>query len=170
MCECSNDTIERECGRNAAGIKPYFAVACDDEVDSIGAATDHAVSTVTMRAADTDPVVAAGKFHKWSGKRIDGDFKSEQNTETGMWNTTSKLFIPKLTAAKSAILNNLGEDNSHVVVTDMNGAKRYVGEKDNPANVKVTEQTTPRNGYVIDITWESDHSPYFYTGADVTTL
>ena len=161
-CDCNIDDIARECGKNAGGVKPLLYITCEDEVASIGAASDHAVSTITMRAAD-DPITK-GYFRQWKCSRKDSDFKSTQDEEGGQWNTEFKYFIPKQAATKAVVLNNLGEDNNIGVVTDMNGAKRIVGELGNPVNITVEEVTTPKNGYAVTGKWTSGYSPYFFTG------
>lgn len=161
-CECNIGTIERECGQNAAGVKPTLYVTCEEQVATIGAATDHAVSTITMKAAAApDP---AGKFFKWYGSRRLGEYKSTQNEESGAWETEAKYFLPKMTSAKSAILNALGVDNSIAIITDMNGSQRIVGELDNPCNVFTEGSANGTNGYTVTIKWTSAHEPYFFTG------
>ncbi len=166
-CECNVAVIERECGRNAASIKPTWKVSCEDEITSIGAATDHSVSTITMRAAAAGPPeVTAGKFYAFAGSRKDADLKTTQDPETGVFTTEAKLFIPKQASAKAVILNNLGEDNNIIIVQDMNGAKRIIGEMGNPANITVEETTNPKNGYTLTLTWQSGYSPYFFTGTE----
>jgi hypothetical protein len=165
-CPCTIEAIDRECGRNTASMKPVLYASCPDQIASIGTATNHAVATITMRSAVVGPpAVAAGKFFEWGCSRRDIEFQSEQDEETGVWNTTASYFIPKQTAAKAAILNNLGEENNIFIAVDMNGAKRIVGAKDLPATIRVTETTTPRNGYNVRLSWQSGESPYFYTGS-----
>lgn len=170
-CACNIADIDRECGKNAGGVKPILHITCEDEVSSIAAATDHAVDTITMRAYDAGPPeVTKGYFRRWYPSRKDADFKSTQNEESGMWETEFKYFIPKQTSTKANVLNNLGEDNNIAVVTDMNGALRIVGELENPCDVKVEEVTTPKNGYIVTGKWTSGYSPYFFTGSpDVAT-
>lgn len=166
-CECNIDDIARECGKNAGGVKPLLHLTCEDEVATVGAATDHVVSTITMRAADAP--ITKGYFRRWYPSRRDADFKSTQNEEGGQWETEFKYFIPKQASAKAVVLNNLGEDNSFAIVTDMNGAKRIVGELGNPCNITVEEVTTPKNGYIVTGKWTSGYSPYFFSGTpDVT--
>lgn len=165
-CECNVAKIERECGRNAAGIKSTIYVTCEDEIASIGAATDHVVSTITMRSASSGPpAVTAGKFYAFGGSRKDGDLKCDQDAESGSFVTEAKFFIPKQTAEKAAILNNLGEDNNIVIMSDMNGNKRLIGDKETPANIIVQETTIPKNGYTLTIQWTSQFSPFYYTGS-----
>lgn len=167
VCDCNIDDIARQCGKNAGGVKPSLHITCVDEVASIGASTDHAVSTITMRAADAP--ITKGYFRVWNTSRKDSDFKSTQNPDTGVWETEFKYFLPKQTAAKAAILNEVGEDNDIALPVDMNGLRRIVGEIDNPCDIKVEEVTSPKNGYFVTGRWQSSHSPYVFTGTpDVT--
>lgn len=164
-CQCSIDTIDRECGANASGVKPVLAISCEDEVDSIAASVDHSVATINMRAAAVGPpAVTKGYFRLWYPSSRGGDFSATQDAESGTWKTECKFFIPKQTSAKAVVLNGLGEDNNICVVTDKNGKRRIVGELENPANVVTKEVVLPKNGYEVTITWESAHSPYFFTG------
>lgn len=164
-CACNIDDIARECGKNAGGVKPTLYITCEDELTAIGSATDHAVSTITVRAYDAGPPeVTKGYFRTWNASRRDADFKSVQNEESGQWETEFTYFIPKQSSAKAAVLNNLGEDNNIAIVTDQNGAKRLVGELGNPCNVIVEESTVPKNGYKVTGKWTSGYSPYFFTG------
>ncbi len=166
-CDCNIDDIARECTANAAGVKPLLHITCEDEVATIGAATDHSVATMTMRAAASP--ITKGYFRRWYPKRVGSDFKSTQDPESGTWKTEFTYFLPKQTSGKAAILNNLGEDNNVAVVTDMNGKLRIVGELGNPANITTEEVVLPKNGYTVKGTWESGYSPYFFTGTvDVT--
>jgi hypothetical protein len=167
ICDCNIASIERECNKPVAGLKPLWYLTCEDEVNTIGAATDHSVATITMRAAASP--ITKGYFRKWNPSRKDSDFKSTQDPETGQWKTEFTCYIPKQTSAKAVILNRLGEDNNIVVLTDMNGKLRIVGELGNPANITVEETVNPKNGYTVKGTWESGLSPYFFTGTpDVT--
>lgn len=169
-CACNIDTIDRECGKNAGGVKPILYVTCEDEVTAIASATDHAVATITMRVYDAGPPeVTKGYFRTWRPSRKNSDFKSTQNPDSGMWETEVKYFIPKQTSAKAAILNNLGEDNNIAVVVDMNAKQRIVGELENPCDIKVEEVTTPSNGYNVTIKWTSGYSPYFFSGTPDTS-
>lgn len=169
-CECSVADIARECAANAAGMKPLVYVTCEDEVSTIAAATDQSVATITMRSASSGPpAVTKGYFRRWYPNSKGFEFKSDQDAESGTWKTEAKFFIPKTTSAKSTVLTGLGEDNNILVVTDKNGAKRILGELENPANVVTSEVAQPKNGYNVTVTWESAVSPFFFTGTpDVT--
>lgn len=167
-CNCNLAAIERAC-KSRAGMKPHTYITCFDEVSSIGAATDMEVATISMRAAATGPpAVDAGKFYKISHARKDGDYVSEMNEETGMWETKGKFFVSKLQAKTSAALDGLGPEMGIVLPTDNNGQRRIVGDLDLPASFKITEQTTGKNGYMVEYMWESDHAPYFFTGTITT--
>ena len=157
-CTCNIAAIERNCEANAPSMKPTLYASCPDQITSIGAATAHVVADITM---ETTP---AGLFFSWGTSRKDIEFETEQD-ENGQWNTTAKYFIAKQSAVKAAILNNLGEDNSILIAEDQNGNKRIIGALDNPADIKVKETSSPKNGYEVSINWTSGYSPYFYTGS-----
>jgi hypothetical protein len=131
---------------------------------AIPAAVEHRITDpISMRPADpsTTPATPAGLFYAWNFSKEDQEFTSEQD-ENGLWKTQVKIFIPKMEASKSFILNNSTGDDKVIVVKDRNGKQRLIGSTTEGCSVKVKEQATPRNGYVVEIMWESGHSPYFY--------
>jgi hypothetical protein len=147
-CNSNVDTIEEYCGGpNAPQLKRALFITTLAKVSSIPAAAEHLVS------GDIE-MVATMLFYKWNFSKEESSFESVQD-ENGMWNTTVKIFIEKMEAAESNVLNGMNGDN-------------YLGELDNGCTVRVKEQTNPKNGYEVTITWQSAHSPYFYTG-DITT-
>lgn len=163
-CNCNLATVEREC-KSIAGMTPELHATCFDHIASIGAATDHVVSAITMR---TTP--SAGLFFKISTSRKDADFKSEFDPATGTWKTSGKFFVSKMNAARSKIFNSVGAELMVLVVKDNNGERRIIGGVDSvdiPCDVKVTEQVSP-NGYMAEYEWESIHSPYYFTGSLAT--
>jgi len=157
MCTCNLANIERECGRNAPGIKTQLQLACVDDVESIGAATNHVVSTITMAATKT--------FFTLNITRKDNDLKSTPN-ENGGYTTEAKGFISKKAAAKAKILTNLPSDENFIaLVTDQNGYTEILGATDHPIVVKAEAVTTPKNGYNITVTWvEHANLPYSFSG------
>lgn len=165
-CCVSLATIPKFCGGvNAPGLDRKLAIACGDDVATIPAAVDHVISTaITMRAADSaaSPPTTAGVFFGWNFAKEDQEFTSEKD-DNGLWKTVVKIFVPKLAAMTSNILNNVNGDDKISIVKDRNGAQRLIGSLTEGCSVKVKEQTNPKNGYVVEILWESSHSPYFYT-------
>lgn len=160
-CNSNVDTIEEYCGGpNAPQLKRALFITTLAKVATIPAAAEHLVS------GDIE-MVATMLFYKWNFSKEESSFESVQD-ENGMWNTTVKIFIEKMEAAKSNVLNGMNGDNYLAVPADNNGSQRLVGELDNGCTVRVKEQTNPKNGYEVTITWQSAHSPYFYTG-DITT-
>jgi hypothetical protein len=160
-------TIEKFCGGvNAPGLERQLGIACGDSITAIPAAVDHLVTgPLTYRTADPNasPAIPAGKFFAWNFAKEDQEFVSEQD-ENGLWKTSVKIFIAQMTAEKSNVLNNSQGDDKISVVTDRNGRQRLVGSLKEGCSIKVKEQATPKNGYVVEIMWESAHSPYFYSG------
>lgn len=146
---------------NAPGLKRKLYITCDGEVATIPApaADTHKITgNVTMETA-----TPANVFLEWHFGKEDQEFKSVEG-ENGEWATTFKIFVPKLKDTTSYTLNNHGGDNNIVIVEDMNGKRRLIGEKLNGCTLKVTEQTNPRNGYIVEGSWTSGYSPYFYEG------
>lgn len=159
-CACNLDTIGEECNRNAPGLKTVIHLACVDDISSIGAATSHAVSTITP--VTTDPVSG---FVKFNITRKDNDEKTTPN-ENGGYTTEVKGFIAKQSAAKSAILTlQNGVENKIAITEDQNGLKDIIGSLSHPCSVSVESVKTPKNGYNITIKWE-EHAdlPYIFTG------
>jgi len=160
--------VKKHCeGGNAPDLKQTQYATCADEVATIPAANagTHVVSgDITFRAADAGTGAEAGALYPWHVSKKDGSFKSTKD-ENGLWNTEVKYFVPYLNAAKTYVFSNLAEDNDIHIVNDMNGKRRIVGELDNPASTLTEETTTPKNGYVITITWQSAKAPLFYEGA-----
>lgn len=161
-CVSSVAEIEQFCGGvNASGLDRQLYITGQDKVSTIAAATAHVISTDI-----TYPV--GGKFYKWGFAKKDASYESERDPESGLWKTTVKIFILKLEAAKTYILNAQTGENLIAIVPDRNGAQRLIGSLTNGCMVTVKEVTTPTNGYEVQILWESAYAPYFYTGAITT--
>ena len=67
-------------------------------------------------------------------------------------------------AEKSDIFNNATGDDKIIVFQDRNDKSRIVGSTTEGCSIKIKEQTNPKNGYMVEIDWESAHSPYFFEG------
>lgn len=145
-CTCNLATIDRNCARNAPGLKTVLYVACVDDISSIGAATNHVVSTITMA---TDKV-----FFAWNVTRKDNDMKVSPQ-DGGGYNTEASFFISKQEATKHNVLTNLSTDENYVVVTeDQNDLKEIVGSVLHPCRVTVEAVKTPKNGYNVKVLWD----------------
>jgi len=156
-CTCALGTIEKECGRNAPGLKTILYVACADDISAIGAATNHVVSTITM--------VATKVFFPVNITRKDNDMKSTPG-ENGGYTTELKGFISKQAAAKAKIITGFATDENYVVLSvDQNGYQEIIGSLDHPVKIKADATKTPKNGYNVTITWE-EHAdlPYNFSG------
>lgn len=139
------------------GLKTELALGLVNDITSIGAAVNHAVSTITMESTKT--------FYKIMCSKKESDQKSTPN-ENGGFNTEVKYFITKQEAAKSNILTSLnGVEALVAITTDQNNEKTIVGAKDHPVMSKVEATKNPRNGYILTLTWE-EHAdlPYHFTG------
>lgn len=161
---CVNNlaTIDRECGRNAPGLKTTFYVAAVDDVSAIGAATNHVVSTITM--------VSTKVFYAFNAIRKDNDLNSEPG-EDGGFTTNGKYFIPKQSSAKSNILTQLSSEENYIVVTeDQNGQKDLIGSLTHPIKIRVKPVKTPKNGYELTLLWDGHADiPYVFSGTVPTT-
>jgi hypothetical protein len=164
-CVCNLDTIGAECGRNAPGLKTILYIACIDDIESIGAATAHAVSTITPADDGEDPPVVTGGFVEISIIRTDNNQETVPG-ETGGQTTTITGFVSKQSAAKSNILTQPdGNENFIVVTKDQNNLMNIIGDLEHPAKITVGAVKAPRNGYNVTVTWEG-HSdlPLIFTG------
>jgi hypothetical protein len=184
MAECCVDLghIEKFCGGvNAPGLDRLLQIACGEHVFSIPNATGHritsdirlrpAVAAVAANPSAVPPTAAVaavtkGVMYQWNFAKEEQSFESVQD-DNGLWKTTVKIFIPKLEAEKSNVLNNSTGDDKITIVKDRNGKSRLIGSLTEGCSIKVKEQTNPKNGYVVEILWESAHSPYFFEGTIV---
>ncbi len=160
-CVFTAGTIDKICGQiNAPNLTRILSMVGADDITAIAApgANTHIVSTdITM--------VATKVFFKWNFSKDDNSYSSERDPDTGLWKTEVKIFIPLLQGPTTYILNGMNGDNYVCIVKDLNGKNRIIGAIDNGCRVAVKEQTSPKNGYEVTITWESAYAPYFYTGA-----
>lgn len=161
-CVCNLAAIDKECGRNAPGLKTIIYLACVDDITSIGAATAHVVSTITE--------VASQGFFPINIIRKDNDLKTTPG-EDGGYTTELKGFISKQSATKANVLTQFATDENYIAIAvDQNGKQWILGSTDHPVKAKVEAATTPKNGYTLTIMWEGHADlPYEYSGtiADV---
>jgi hypothetical protein len=157
MCTCNLAAVNKECGRNAPGLKTIVYLACADDITSIGAATAHAVSTITE--------VATQGFFPINIIRKDNDLKSTPG-EDGGYTTELKGFISKQSAAKSNVLTQFATDENYIAIAvDQNGVQHILGSIDHPIRAKAEPVTVPKNGYNVTFTWEGHADiPFIYTG------
>lgn len=156
-CTCNLAAINKECGRNAPGLKTIVYLACADDITSIGAATAHAVSTITE--------VALQGFFPINITRKDNDLKSTPN-EDGGYTTELKGFVSKQSAAKANVLTQFATDENYIALAvDQNGVQHILGAIDHPIKAKVEATTVPKNGYNVTLMWEGHADlPFIYTG------
>lgn len=168
-CVCTVDGIDQFCGGvNAPGLDRVLHITCEDQVDTIPAATadTHLIEDdIEMRASAVGPpAVTAGVFYPWYFSKEDMSYESTRD-ENGEWTTVVKIFMLQLAAEKTYVLNGMTGDNGICIVKDRNGQQRLIGGLGNGCNIGVKEQTNPKNGYEVTINWKSAHAPYYYTGA-----
>lgn len=146
MCVCNLADVARNCARNAPGLKTVLRVACVDDITSIGAATNHVVSTIT-------PVTDMG-FFSWNVIRKDNNLESTPGDDGG-YTTEGKFFISKQEAAKHNVLTQLSSDENYVAITeDQNDLKEIIGSVSHPCIIKCKTTKSPKNGYEITVLWE----------------
>lgn len=142
------------------------ATPAPDTFDSEDDTTHHAISG--------DLTLATGYLWKtWNFRKMDATFTFEDAGEPDgeVVNCTVNIYIPKITGLKSYITNQCRYGEYRVLIKDRNNTDpRMLGEQGNGCRLQITEQSNPKNGYVITITWQNaDQKPYFYSGAVVTT-
>lgn len=167
-CVCTVDAIDQFCGGvNAPGLDRILYMTCEGQVDTVpdADAGTHTISTdLSMRPYDAGPpVVEAGIFYTWYFSKEDMSFTCTRD-ENGEWTTEVKVFVLQLSSEKTYVLNGMTGDNQICIVKDRNGKQRLIGAVGNGCMVNVKEQTNPKNGYEVTITWKSAHAPYYYTG------
>jgi len=161
-CSQNLANVAKACNRSTSkGLVPAIYIAADDEVASIGAATAHVVSTITMEATET--------FYEIFIDSVGGSFKTETigEGESKEYQHTLTVFIPGMDNTVTNTLNNAIRGRFIVVFTDKNGKKRILGAVDDGASLSVGEQTDDKNGYPLVFTWTSPNLLY-YTTATLT--
>ena len=139
------------------GLQTQVDIALVSDITTIGAAVDHAVSTIT-------PAATKG-FYKFFISRKENDLKSTPN-ENGGYTTELKGFLPKQEAAKAKILTKMNEAEAFIALaTDQNGEKHLLGSLTHPVKARIEPSVTPRNGYTLTLMWEEHGDlPFFFTG------
>ena len=150
-------SIAQEKCPTAPGLKTTVKIAFKDDV-VIGAATNHAVSTITP--ADTDL-----GFYEFEIERKDNNLESTP-TDNGGFNTELKGFIKRQSSAKSNILTGMnGVEDFVVIARDQNNNQHLLGSDEHPCLIQVKASVSPKNGYEVTIKWD-EHAdlPLFFTG------
>lgn len=162
MCDFILEDIAADPCPNPAGVEPTLKITDVTQLTSIGAATNHVVSTITPA---TGGVVAS-----YTGIRVDADLKSTQNDD-GTYTTNGVLFIPRQAAAKAKQLNSLGKSEANILEWPMlNGERVLLGSLTHPCTVYVDAEVKPRNGYRLRVVWtEHANLPYHVTGSGLVS-
>lgn len=151
--------IAGHCGPNAPKLQGKIYLALEKDVAAIAAAVAGVVPTITME----DTKVLA----EWEVSIVDPNFTGtpEGDADGLSIPVTANLFIPKMTAEKSATINaSLGAQVIAILI-DRNGNKWILGEKGNGATLTAGVQTGDKNGYPITIVWDGGRLPYSFGGA-----
>jgi hypothetical protein len=165
-CCTTLNHIARECGSGIRpGLNTKVYVACKDDVATIPAdnGTSHTIaSNITMASTKT--------FKIWDISQFDSSYLSEPqgDLDARFFANTVSFFIPALAAGKTNIFNSITGGEFIVIIQDAKGQNRLLGDLVRGAYITVQEQTNDKNGYLVTINWESNETPYFYTGTITT--
>ena len=169
------DHIEEICAEetNAPGVETFIDLVSMCGVEAIPAVADYDPATMTDDKAYTitDNVTLKPNYlyARWHFRKTDSSYKVEEvgEEDAKTYNLTINFYIPKLRPALARIMNAAKNAQFHVMCKDRNNSDpRACGEKGNGCYVKVTEQTNPKNGYVLEITATNlDNLPPYYQGA-----
>jgi len=152
----------KQCGTNAADLVGELYLAFKADVDTIPSATDHVVSAaITMKASKVFVKVELSKKDKSYESNPEGD------EDGSIYKTLFKGFHPHLRSVATNML--AGASNGCDVIAifkDKNGEQRIIGDLSEGAILKAKEIITKeKNGYELELGWESNLPPYFYTAA-----
>jgi hypothetical protein len=153
---CANlDHIAQHCGGNSPGIATTIYLQCKDDITAIGEATNNVVSTLT------------GDFFSWSISKFEQSYvgEPEGDDDSLSFNHTLTVFVPRMTPAKTAVLNSILGGEMIAVFTDRNGETYILGDLDEGATVRSSPQTNEKNGYVVTISWQTNRMLYNYDGS-----
>jgi hypothetical protein len=157
----------------APGLETKLRIVPICGVTSIPTIPAYVAGTTADDAAHTiadDIVLKADYFFaEWTFRKTDAQYKAEKAGEEDaeIVNVTASMYIPKITPLKTYLMNQTINGRFLVLISDRNNPNpRAIGEIGNGAMVKVTEQTNPKNGYLLEITGINfDEYPAFYSGA-----
>lgn len=152
--------IERQCDITLGFEAQVFAAAIDD-IDSMPAAVDGAIATITMKAGKTFAKIPisteAGKNKLNCTQTGDSDGSAYDNKLT--------VFSPGITATKNAIIGNLRKPIGYVfIIVDKDGLKHILGTSTDGATVNVTAEIDAGKGHTIVATHLSKSLPIIYSG------
>lgn len=159
-CPNTLDDLERQCDITL-GFESVAYIAREDEVSTIGAATDGVVSTITM--------VATKKFYTLPVSTVPGKNKIESDTQgdddASYLENKSELVIPGGSGAASAVLGDTRKNRYIVILVDKDGKKWILGAKNDGAAIKpkwVHDGSVKQ--YTLAITATSKFFPFEFSG------
>jgi hypothetical protein len=150
--------MQRHCGANAAKMLSDFYFQIVQDIESIAAPVEGAIPTITMKAGKT--------LAHWPVSNVNPNFVGNAEGDADGVNIpiTVDAFIPKMTPAKTAILNNAIGAEVVLVGSDRNGQKWVIGELGNGAILMPGAQTGDKNGYPIKFVWDAGRLPWGFSG------
>lgn len=143
---------------NRSGLSELLHATVRTDIATIGAATNHSVSTVTMEATKKFVVIEAVR---------ENNSQDSTPNDNGTFDTEIKYFVPHQEATKSAVFTQMtgGSDAFVAITDDRNGEKNIIGTKTHGCMMKAKAVKTPKNGYELTISWtDHDNLPLFFTG------
>lgn len=152
------ESIAAHCGPNAPKLQGKVYLALESDVETIAPAVAGAIPTITM--------VATKVLAEWEVSIVDPNFTGtpEGDADGLSIPVNVNLFIPKMTALKTATINASLGANVVAIVIDKNGNKWVIGEKGNGAVLVAGAQTGDKNGYPVTLTWDAGRLPWSYGG------
>ena len=149
---------------NAQGLKNKIYVANLADVDAI---PDVTANTLKI---ESDITMVTGKTFKFFDiSPNEQSFKStpEGDEDGRIFKNELKAFIPRVSPHKSVVLGCNDLCPKIILFTDQNGERQILGEKESGCYYSVEQQATPKNGYIITVTWMSSELPKFYNEPQV---
>lgn len=170
------DNIEKLCNEvsNNVGIKTFIDIVEECGVEAIPApvaldATDETTIADTAHSINGDITLKVGyDFKTWYYRKKDSTFNCVDEGEEDASSKVSTLsfYIPRVGPFTTYILNSCSGKYVIAKLQDNNNTKpMLLGEVGNGMYCKVTLQTDPKSGYLVELKGEHPTFPYYYGGA-----
>lgn len=130
--------------KNGEGLKTYVLV-CLAEIYGRSADTEVKVGNLIS----TIEIGGTTRFAKYEGVTVKFKTTSNGDDDAKHYNTEGEIFIPAITAAKSAELGALVNHPCVIIVEDRNNNLRKMGELHDGVNCDIEEVTEGKNGVLL---------------------
>ena len=173
MCIETLKAVKSQCGGGNMGkLKQRLHIAYSDAVATTPAPepNTHLISgDFVMRSANAtaSPPVTAGVFYPWDFSKYDNGYEAEAvgDDENVSYVHKLKLRVNKMSSEKDHMFNGLLGRGTRVIFKDGNGLPKMMGDQETPATIKIIPGSADKNGYAIEISYESPNLLYTYVGA-----